>query len=65
MFDKDVSQLAKPSIKGRGFIGVQNQIVETQTYYTIPERFKNSVALYKPIELLEQYSSNEYVPKAV
>ena len=33
-----ISQLAKPQIKGRGFIGSGNEIIETQTYYTIPEQ---------------------------
>ncbi|MBQ8218281.1 MAG: hypothetical protein IJZ79_03155 [Bacilli bacterium] len=37
MFEKDISQLAKPHIKGRGFIGSGNEIIETQTYYTQPE----------------------------
>lgn len=37
MFEKDISQLAKPQIKGRGFIGSGNEIIETQTYYTQPE----------------------------
>lgn len=29
--------MAKPHIKGRGFIGSGNEIIETQTYYTQPE----------------------------
>ena len=37
MFEKDISQLAKPQIKGRGFIGSGQEIIETQTYYTKPE----------------------------
>lgn len=37
MFEKDISNLAKPHIKGRGFIGSGNEIIETQTYYTQPE----------------------------
>lgn len=35
--EKDISQLAKPQIKGRGFIGSGQEIIETQTYYTQPE----------------------------
>ena len=38
MFEKDISNLAKPEIKGRGFIGSGNEIIETQTYYTQPEK---------------------------
>lgn len=38
MFEKDISQLAKPQIKGRGFIGSGQEIIETQTYYTQPEK---------------------------
>ena len=37
MFEKDISNLAKPDIKGRGFIGSGNEIIETQTYFTQPE----------------------------
>lgn len=37
MFEKDISNLAKPEIKGRGFVGSGNQIIETQTYFTMPE----------------------------
>ena len=37
MFEKDISNLAKPEIKGRGFIQSGNEIIETQTYYTQPE----------------------------
>lgn len=37
MFEKDISQLAKPQIKGRGFVGSGQEIIETQTYYTQPE----------------------------
>ena len=39
MFEKDISNLAKPHIKGRGFIqaGKGSSIVEIQTYYTKPE----------------------------
>ena len=37
MFEKDISQLSKPEIKGRGFIGSGKEIIETQTYYTQPE----------------------------
>ena len=29
--------MAKPHIKGRGFLGSGNEIIETQTYYTQPE----------------------------
>ena len=36
MFEKDVSNLAKPEIKGRGFIGTSNDVIETQTYFTQP-----------------------------
>ena len=32
MFEKDISNLCKPEIKGRGFIGYGNNIVETQIY---------------------------------
>lgn len=38
MFEKDISNLAKPEIKGRGFIGSGNEIIETQTYFTQPEK---------------------------
>ena len=38
MFEKDISQLAKPKIKGRGFIGSGTEIIETQTYYTAPDK---------------------------
>ena len=38
MFEKDISNLAKPQIKGRGFIGSGQEIIETQTYYTQPEK---------------------------
>ena len=38
MFEKDISNQAKPQIKGRGFIGFGNEIVETQTYFTQPEK---------------------------
>lgn len=38
MFDKDISNLSKPWIKGRGFIQSGNEIIETQTYYTQPEK---------------------------
>lgn len=37
MFEKDISNLAKPEIKGRGFLQSGNEIIETQTYYTEPE----------------------------
>lgn len=37
MFEKDISNLAKPEIKGRGFIQSGNEIIETQTYFTRPE----------------------------
>ena len=37
MFEKDISNLCKPEIKGRGFIGSGNEIIETQTYFTVPE----------------------------
>ena len=37
MFEKDISNQAKPQIKGRGFVGSGNEIIETQTYYTQPE----------------------------
>ena len=37
MFEKDISNLAKPEIKGRGFIQSGNEIIETQTYYTQPD----------------------------
>ena len=37
MFEKDISNLAKPEIKGRGFIQSGKEIIETQTYYTQPE----------------------------
>lgn len=37
MFEKDISQLSKPEIKGRGFIGSGKEIIETQTYFTMPE----------------------------
>lgn len=37
MFEKDISNLCKPQIKGRGFVGSGNEIIETQTYYTVPE----------------------------
>ena len=37
MFEKDISNLAKPEIKGRGFLQSGNEIIETQTYYTQPE----------------------------
>jgi len=33
-----ISQLAKPKIKGRGFIGSGTEIIETQTYYTAPDK---------------------------
>ena len=62
MVEKDISQLSKPEIKGRGFIGSGKEIIETQTYYTQPKN-KNTVVLYKPIEL-QQYSNKEYEPKA-
>ena len=32
MFEKDVSNYCKPQIKGRGFIGSGNEIIETQIY---------------------------------
>ena len=38
MFEKDISNLCKPEIKGRGFIGSGNEIIETQTYFTQPEK---------------------------
>lgn len=38
MFEKDISALAKPYIKGRGFIGSGQEIIETQTYYTQPKK---------------------------
>ena len=38
MFDKDISNLSKPWIKGRGFIQSGNEIIETQTYWTQPEK---------------------------
>lgn len=38
MFEKDISNLAKPQIKGRGFVGSGQEIIETQTYYTQPEK---------------------------
>lgn len=38
MFEKDISQLAKPEIKGRGFLGSGKEIIETQTYFTLPEK---------------------------
>lgn len=38
MFDKDVSHLAKPKIKGRCFIGSGTEIIETQSYWTKPEK---------------------------
>lgn len=37
MFEKDISNLAKPEIKGRGFLQSGNEIIETQTYFTEPE----------------------------
>lgn len=37
MFEKDISQLAKPQIKGRAFLQSGNDIIETQTYYIKPE----------------------------
>ena len=37
MFDKDISNMAKPEIKGRGFIQSGKDIIETQTYFTMPE----------------------------
>ena len=37
MFEKDISNQCKPEIKGRGFVGSGNEIIETQTYYTQPE----------------------------
>lgn len=37
MFEKDISNLAKPEIKGRAFMQSGNVIVEVQTYYTQPE----------------------------
>lgn len=33
IFDSDISHMAKPSIKGRGFIKNSNEIVEFQSYY--------------------------------
>ena len=36
MFEKDISNLAKPEIKGRGFVGTGNDVIETQTYFTQP-----------------------------
>ena len=36
MFEKDISNLAKPEIRGRGFIGTGNDVIETQTYFTQP-----------------------------
>lgn len=36
MFEKDVSNLAKPEIKGRGFVGAGNDVIETQTYFIQP-----------------------------
>ena len=36
MFEKDISNLAKPEIKGRGFVGAGNDVIETQTYFIQP-----------------------------
>ena len=36
-----ISNLAKPEIKGRGFLQSGNEIIETQTYYTQPEDEKH------------------------
>jgi hypothetical protein len=38
MFEKDITDLAKPEIKGRGFLQSGNEIIETQTYFIKPER---------------------------
>ena len=37
MFEKDITNLQKPEIKGRGFMQSGNDIIEVQTFYTIPE----------------------------
>ena len=38
MFEKDISNLAKPEIKGRAFMQSGNDIKEVQTYFTQPEK---------------------------
>ena len=37
IFDKDVSHLCKPKIKGRGFLKTGNDVVEFQSYWTTPK----------------------------
>lgn len=37
MFEKDISHLAKPEIKGRGYMMIGTAMYEVQTYYTKPE----------------------------
>ena len=39
IFEKDISNLCKPEIKGRGFIGFDNKILETQFYSGILTTF--------------------------
>ena len=38
IFDEDISHKSKPHIKGRGFIKAGKEIIETQTYWTVPSR---------------------------
>lgn len=38
VFDKDISDLSKPEIKGRGFIKTGKEIIEFQAYYTEKEK---------------------------
>lgn len=58
MFEKDISNQAKPQIKGRGFIGSGNEIIETQTYFTQPHldwEFDTNAALtFNNPEFLKQ-----------
>jgi len=58
MFEKDISNQAKPQIKGRGFVGSGNEIIETQTYFTQPHldwEFDTNAALtFNNPEFLKQ-----------
>ena len=58
MFEKDISNLAKPEIKGRAFAKVGSEIIEVQTYFTKPENDwvfdENRADTYRNPEFLKQ-----------
>lgn len=66
MVEKDISNLAKPEIKGRGFLQSGNQIIEVQTYYTQPENDwvfdeEMKVTYDNPVYLEQKKRRNETV----